>query len=275
MKIINPNEIGAKISTLVSEANQKVIIVSPFISISQWKKMLINLGRAISRGVAITIYYREIRIEDKYVLEKMGVQLFQVNGLHTKLYFNEGNAIVSSMNLYEYSDLNSIELAIDCSDPEEYNKLFEYFEKYVQKPTIRNSANDALRYIPTLSEKSNQNVSKKLDPLELLREKLVNKYNVKVNRASNYLFTKSLIPSFDIFFHEDQIGLKIPNKKIELSKINNITKTLSSITDINFDLSTPTESYSYYFYNIDYKIEEPESVINLIDALILAIKEMD
>jgi sugar-specific transcriptional regulator TrmB len=274
MKIINPNEIGTKISTLVSEANKKVIIVSPFISISHWKKMLVNLERAINRGVLISIYYREIKIEDQFVLEKMGIKLFHVDGLHTKLYFNDENAIVSSMNLYEYSDLNSIELAIDYSDPEDYKRLFEYFEKYIHKPTIRNSANDSSRLIPTSTKRSIQNVSENLDSLELLREKLVSKYNVKVNRATDYLFTRDLSPIFDIFFHENEISLKIPNKKIELSKINAITKILPEITDSHFDLSTPNESYRYFVYNVAYNIDELESTICFINALNLAIKEI-
>lgn len=275
MKIINPNEIGAKISTLVSEANKKVIIVSPFISISQWKKMLVNLNRAISRGVFISIYYREIKNDDRSVLEKIGIQLHHVDGLHTKLYFNEGSAIVSSMNLYEYSDINSIELALDCSEPEEYNMLFEYFEKYVKKSQIRNSSNDSSRLVPITTDKSIQIASEKLDPLELLREKLGSNYKVKVNRASDYLFTKSLSPIFDIFFDQEKIRLKIPNKNVDLSRINSITEILAGITKSQFEISTPSESYGYYVFNIAYNIYEPESAIAFINALNLAVKEFE
>lgn len=38
MEIINPNEIGSKISTLVIESKTRFIAVSPYIELKSWKK---------------------------------------------------------------------------------------------------------------------------------------------------------------------------------------------------------------------------------------------
>ncbi|MDF3078022.1 MAG: hypothetical protein K0S09_1911 [Sphingobacteriaceae bacterium] len=46
MEVINPNEIGVKISTLIAEANKSFIAVSAYINLSQWKKIIVNLEKA-------------------------------------------------------------------------------------------------------------------------------------------------------------------------------------------------------------------------------------
>jgi len=111
MEIINPNEIGAKISTLVSESKKRFIAVSPYIGLKDWKKVLLNLERAQKRNVSIDFYYREIRDEDFHALRNIGVKLFKIPGLHTKLYFNDDEFVLTSMKIYEYSDLHSVTLA--------------------------------------------------------------------------------------------------------------------------------------------------------------------
>lgn len=135
MELINPNEIGAKISTLIAESENKFYAVTAFINLSAWKKILINLQKAKKRGVEIKFFYREIRNEDYQILKNIGIDLYEIKGLHTKLYFNENEMIVSSMNFYEYSDLHSIDIAIKYSDAENYGKLFLYFQKYILSTT--------------------------------------------------------------------------------------------------------------------------------------------
>ena len=106
MQVVNPNKIGAKISTLISESNEKFYAITPYLDLSKWSKILVNLENAIKRGVEVKFYFREIKEKDFQVLSSLRVELNQISGLHTKLYINESETIVSSMNLYEYSDLH-------------------------------------------------------------------------------------------------------------------------------------------------------------------------
>ena len=132
MELINPNEIGTRISTLIVEAQSKVIIVSPYLGVSEWKKIKVSLERAKKRGVEITVYYRVINQKDADFFEQLDIPIVLVKGLHTKLYLSESEAIVSSMNLYEPSDLHSIDIAIHYRDQENYDQLYQYFQKFVQ-----------------------------------------------------------------------------------------------------------------------------------------------
>ena len=58
MEIINPNEIGSKISTLIIEAKEKFVAVTPYINIRNWKKITTNIQKAGSRfqDIQVDIY---------------------------------------------------------------------------------------------------------------------------------------------------------------------------------------------------------------------------
>ncbi|MEE9406607.1 MAG: phospholipase D-like domain-containing protein [Polaribacter sp.] len=133
MDIINPNEIGVKISTLISESKEKFYAVTPYINIFYWKKIVISLQKAKERGVKIKFFYREIKDKDLSFLNELGVELYKIEGLHTKLYINEKAIIVSSMNLIESSDLYSIDFALHIHQKENYSKIYEYYSNYINQ----------------------------------------------------------------------------------------------------------------------------------------------
>lgn len=268
MKIINPNEIGTKISTLIAESLEKVIIVSPYINIYDWKKICINLRKAVLRNVKIEIYYRELKEYDKEVLDDIGVKLIHVPGLHTKLYFSENRVIVSSMNLYEYSDLNSIEIAIDYFEDEDYGKLFDYFEKYIKRPFQKEAYDKSKigKYQQRLNEENT---------LGNLKAKLEEHYQTKIGQGSNYLFAGKLSPLFDFFFYEDEISLKICNKQIESHHIDKISNVLSNIEGINFSLSEPTETDKYYRYKVNFAMDDEKFLFRFIDTLKIHVSDLN
>ncbi len=214
MEVINPNEIGAKISTLITEANEKFYAVTPFLDLSDWKKMLISLENAVKRGVEVKFYFREIKDKDFQVLYKLGVELNQIKGLHTKLYINESETIVSSMNLYEFSDLYSIDIALHFKESNDYNKIYNYFVKYI------------------LSKKNHENYISQTE-----KDKLVSLHNFlesrfseyRINKGSDYLFSRNLVPIFDLFIRPTKIKLKYPIKNPKEEKIIELTSKIKNV----------------------------------------------
>ena len=204
MQIINPNEIGAKISTLISESNEKFYAITPFLDLSKWRKILTNLENAVKRGVKIKFYFREIREKDFQVLHKLGVELNQINGLHTKLYINECEVIVSSVNLYEFSDLHSIDIALHFKKTKDYNKIYNYYVKYIFSK--KNSKKHVLQ-----TEK---------DKLVSLHNFLESRFSeIKINKGADYIYTKNLVPMFHLFIKPTEIGIKYPVKNPEEKKV--------------------------------------------------------
>ncbi|OBY65983.1 phospholipase D-like domain-containing protein [Polaribacter vadi] len=252
MKIINPNEIGSKISTLISESQEKIVVVSPYLGLSTWKKILINLKKAKERNVEIKFYYREIKDKDFYVLKALGVSLFQIDGLHTKLYFNESRVIVSSMNLYESSDLYSTDIAIYFDETEDYNKIYNYFIKYIDCKSSTKEVIKKKNIENKVIEKKDKTI------LEELHDGLELKFpDSKIKKASDYLFSKNLVPVFHLFIKLDSITIKYPRKNFNKVLINELEENIIELYKINpvlrhdFDFENE-ENYFYW----DVKINE-------------------
>ena len=115
MVVIPPQKIGNGIRYIIENAQTKCIVISPYLEILEWKEMLDAIKNAVDRNVIIELY---IRNRHNYfnksvsMLIDMGVNVFVVKNLHAKVYMNERNAIISSLNFVYYSYKHSHELGV-------------------------------------------------------------------------------------------------------------------------------------------------------------------
>ena len=83
----------------------------------------------------IRIIYRENKLqieENNWLGSQLGVRTSICKNLHAKCYINENEAIITSMNLYEFSQQNNNEMGIHFSksqDPELYNSTFDEVQR--------------------------------------------------------------------------------------------------------------------------------------------------
>lgn len=113
VRFITTNDISYQIREIFRKANNEIIIISPFLKISQKYRAL--LKEADERGVKIQLVYGK-----KYLNQKEYGQLFQFKNLevyyyedlHAKCYFNETKMVITSMNLHEYSERNNFEMGV-------------------------------------------------------------------------------------------------------------------------------------------------------------------
>lgn len=132
MQLIKPSQISGEIMTLIEEADQKLILISPYIRIGKWTKLLNKLAAAKERDIDVEIYVREGEFDCIEEVLNTGFEPITIPHLHTKLYLNEKEAVVSSMNLLLSSDNNSLDIALKTSNKEEYDDLYSYYKRYIQ-----------------------------------------------------------------------------------------------------------------------------------------------
>ena len=89
-----------------------------------------SLRDADDRGVETAIVYREEKlkpIERKKLLEISNLNLLHHPNIHAKCYLNERSLIITSMNMYEYSELNNREMGvlIQRGGWDSHSQLFE------------------------------------------------------------------------------------------------------------------------------------------------------
>ena len=119
--------IARHLHKIIEEATRELVLISAFIKVDDETK---NLLRNKKHGTAIRVIYgkRRLRHEEKDFLDSLSIKAYFLKNLHAKCYLNEGQALVTSMNLHEFSLANNDEMGILVSrqdDPELYDAIYQ------------------------------------------------------------------------------------------------------------------------------------------------------
>ena len=101
------------IENIIMEAKQKLLLVSPYLKLS--KTLHERLKDASERGVQIKIIYGKDELkpnESNSLAGLKSVELYYFENLHAKCYFNETRMVITSMNMYEFSEKTNREMGV-------------------------------------------------------------------------------------------------------------------------------------------------------------------
>jgi hypothetical protein len=127
MPILNPLENISSIISLVENAKKFVVIVSPYSNLTGWDKLKNAINNASQKNIEVSYYVREG--EGSKGIEELNVKVYEVPMLHSKMFFNESEAIITSFHLMNNPDIN---WAFLLNNPEEYKELINFFEQYIK-----------------------------------------------------------------------------------------------------------------------------------------------
>jgi len=119
---------------LIDNSNDKLYLISPYLQLNNQLKLSLEDRHKFSIDI-IMIYGKvsEINPIDSEWLDSLpGIKLMFLKDLHAKCYFNEKEAIITSMNLYMFSQQNNVEMGIYVSR-EKDERLYEQIAKEVDR----------------------------------------------------------------------------------------------------------------------------------------------
>lgn len=112
-KFLTTSGTSYHIEDIIIKAKHTLVLVSPFLQLS--KTLFERLGDATKRGVEIKIIYGkdELKPNEKNSLAELkNLKLFYLENLHAKCYFNESEMVITSMNMYQFSEKNNREMGV-------------------------------------------------------------------------------------------------------------------------------------------------------------------
>jgi hypothetical protein len=146
---LNTTGVSYHLEEMMKGTKDRLILVSPYLQFAdRIKEHLYNLN---SRKCDIRIIYREnkLQIEDNNWLEsQIGIRTSLCKNLHAKCYINENAAIITSMNLYAFSQLNNNEIGVFISkieDEQLYNSTVEEVQRLL---TISEEIRVSVKKVP-------------------------------------------------------------------------------------------------------------------------------
>lgn len=118
--ILDTHETNTWISHISEDARKYLVIICPYLKINERLRRTIEV--ADSKGVNLFVIYGKRELDEGTMSWLKGLRhsnIASIKNLHAKLYMNENLAVISSMNLYEYSQVNNEELGILCGRRED------------------------------------------------------------------------------------------------------------------------------------------------------------
>ena len=179
-KFLNTTGVSYRLEELIKNTNDRLILISPYLQFhNRIRDHIQNLN---IQKKDIRIVYRESKLqleESNWLESQIGVRTSVCSTLHAKCYINESEAIVTSMNLYSFSQQNNDEMGIYVKkdeDPELYDDIFKEVQRLL-----------------TISEEIRVSVKKieKVPEDNISEEKKLEKFPKDFSK-SKYLTTKEL-----------------------------------------------------------------------------------
>lgn len=112
-EFLTTNKTSSSIEDIIMDAKSKIVLVSPYLQIS--KTFYERLKDASNKNVSIKIIYGkdELKPNEKNSLAELkNVELFYFQNLHAKCYLNESKMVITSMNMYEFSEKTNREMGV-------------------------------------------------------------------------------------------------------------------------------------------------------------------
>ena len=151
------------LESIIAEANGEVILISPYIKLDNRIQELLGEQKG---NVDIHVVYRENKLKpnESRFLERHGIKTSFLKDLHAKCYLNEKEVMLTSMNLYEHSLKNNVEIGLAISkntDENLYNKIRRQVSRWMddsEGPSIAKHTKQAS--IPTKARARRKATSK-------------------------------------------------------------------------------------------------------------------
>ncbi len=132
MKLVKPTESIETIISVINEAKEYIVLVSPYTDLVGWEELKKAINRAAKQGVEINYYVR--KEEGIPGTEELNVNLFEVPDLHSKMFFSETDAVIGSAHLKYNEDINWTYILDEKS---EYDEMKSFFEKNIKSLAVK------------------------------------------------------------------------------------------------------------------------------------------
>lgn len=113
---------------LIKGAKERVWLISPYLKVNDRFRELLADANRLKLDIRILYGKNDLQPDESAWMKDLAyVHLSFVKNLHAKCYLNEEEALVTSMNLYEFSQVNNNEMGIyvtKTSDPELFKDIY-------------------------------------------------------------------------------------------------------------------------------------------------------
>jgi phosphatidylserine/phosphatidylglycerophosphate/cardiolipin synthase-like enzyme len=179
-KFLNTSATNYFLEELIKSAKDRLILISPFLRLNDRIKELLEDKNRLKIDVRVVYGKTELQPEEiNWLRELTFLRTSFCKNLHAKCYLNEELCIITSLNLYEFSQVNNNEMGIlirRSEDPDLYKDAYEEAQRIIRvSDEIRISVETVEKEVESSAEGEDSTHDK------LTTSKLAQKIGVKTN----------------------------------------------------------------------------------------------
>ena len=135
-KFLNTSATNYFLEELIKDAKDRLILISPYLKINDRVKELLADKNRLKIDVRMVYGKSELQpAEISWLREQTYIRTSFCKNLHAKCYLNEELCIITSLNLYEFSQVNNNEMGIlirRSEDSELYRDAYEEASRIIR-----------------------------------------------------------------------------------------------------------------------------------------------
>ena len=194
-KFLNTSATNYFLEELIKDARDRLILISPFLKLNDRVKELLSDKNRVKIDVRIVYGKSELQpAEMSWLQDLTYIRTSYCKNLHAKCYMNEELCIITSLNLYEFSQVNNNEMGVlirRADDAELYREAYEEAQRIIRvSEEVRISLE---RVTPEAEPKSTGDD----DATKLTSSKLAQKLGMKTNELLDKLVSERCLEMKD------------------------------------------------------------------------------
>ncbi|HRF48207.1 MAG TPA: phospholipase D family protein [Anaerolineales bacterium] len=135
-KFLDTTGVSYHLQQLINQAQDTLILISPYLKLNDRLRQSLEDKDRLKIDIRLIYGKNELQPEQINWLRTLhSVRTSFCENLHAKCYLNEGEAILTSMNLYEFSQVNNHEMGVyvtKAEEPELYGDILNEARRLIR-----------------------------------------------------------------------------------------------------------------------------------------------
>lgn len=187
-KFLNTSGTTYHLEELIKNASEKLILISPYLKLNDRIKELLEDKDRLKIDIRIVYGKNELQPKEISWLQNLTyVRTSFCKNLHAKCYLNESHCIITSLNLYEFSQVNNNEMGVYISKDDDFQLYSDTHDEAQRIIRISEEVRMAVEQVQTATEKPSAISKEKQEYSSLTTANLAKKMGLKTKELTDKL----------------------------------------------------------------------------------------
>lgn len=159
-KFLNTSATTYYLEELIKNARERLFLISPYLKFNERIKELLADQNRVQLDIHIVYGKGELQAKEMEWLKTLNhIHVHYLHNLHAKCYMNENHCIITSLNLYEFSQVNNNEMGVLITRQEDtpvYQEAYDEAQRLIRISSLvyepQNIVNKPVETVTTQSK---------------------------------------------------------------------------------------------------------------------------